>query len=532
MPPGTLVHPELDLPLEELLVLGGDDRMRPDPATGLNNYGCAPYPRPEVLALGSCTASSPSQPAFEAAEKAREILLEACRAGTLAEAAQAMYSAIRREVAELLALHRAPGSQVILMPSGTDAEYLATLLALGDRSTPLCNIVSGPSEVGSGTTLAAGGHHFNAQVPAGGQRVRGEAIDEAIARLVRVETIVLRRDDGLMREPEEIDAEAERLANAALDDASRVLVHIVAHSKTGVHAPNLDAVDRIRARAPDRVDVIIDAAQGRVSRRGLGNVLRQGDMLLFTGSKFYGGPPFAGALLVPPGIDPHARGVAPLPAGLGDFVSADALPPEWAAMRPGLPTTPNLGLLIRWSAALCEMRRYYASNDARRYRVLRHFESQVPLRLGRSERIELHSVSPPVLEPDAVRVLESKTTVFPFYARRPDGQRVSFAGLQLLHRWLNVDASELLDASASKGDRHAAPRCFHLGQPVALGPPASRDPAVLRVALGAPLLADLAEGPRYGDTLDQRLAHFDEELDTLKAKIELLVRVLNLPGAS
>jgi len=43
------------------------------------------------------------------------------------------------------------------------------------------------------------------------------------------------------------------------------------------HAPSLAAVERIRALAPDRVDVIIDAAQGRVSRRGLGNVLRQGD---------------------------------------------------------------------------------------------------------------------------------------------------------------------------------------------------------------------------------------------------------------
>ena len=44
---------------DTLLVSGGDGRMAINPETGLNKYGCAPRSR-DVLAVGSCTASSPT----------------------------------------------------------------------------------------------------------------------------------------------------------------------------------------------------------------------------------------------------------------------------------------------------------------------------------------------------------------------------------------------------------------------------------------------------------------------------------------
>ena len=47
---------ELALPLERILVAGGDTRLRVDPAHGLNRYGTAPRPRPEAVHFSSSTA--------------------------------------------------------------------------------------------------------------------------------------------------------------------------------------------------------------------------------------------------------------------------------------------------------------------------------------------------------------------------------------------------------------------------------------------------------------------------------------------
>ena len=67
----------------------------------------------------------------------------------------------------------------------------------------------------------------------------------------------------------DLDAEVEALVDDHIGRGRQVLLHVVAHSKTGLHAPSLEAVNRLRARYGDRVLVVVDAAQGRFSRRGL-----------------------------------------------------------------------------------------------------------------------------------------------------------------------------------------------------------------------------------------------------------------------
>lgn len=255
--------------MSELLLAGADDRTAPDPVTGLNKYGCAPWPRPKAVALGTCTASSPSRIAIEAADAARRELLAAAIHGDLLAVSERMYEKLRADLAQLLLLNRIPGTQIVLTPSGTDAEYLATLLCLRDRTRRLCNIAFGPSDAGSGSAIAAGWRHFNASVPAGEQRVKGAPIDDVIADLVDIRTLRLRHADGALREPGEIDDEARDVVRVALDHECRVMLHVVAHSKTAMHAPSLGTVAEMWGRHPDQIDVLVDAAQGRFSRRGL-----------------------------------------------------------------------------------------------------------------------------------------------------------------------------------------------------------------------------------------------------------------------
>src|SRR5258708_21110307 len=66
---------ELFLPLDRLLVSGGDPRLKIDPVRGVNVYGCQPLPCPGTLSFASSTATSISQPAYDRAGKAREGLM-------------------------------------------------------------------------------------------------------------------------------------------------------------------------------------------------------------------------------------------------------------------------------------------------------------------------------------------------------------------------------------------------------------------------------------------------------------------------
>lgn len=52
------------------LVSGGDDRLKIDVHSGMNGYGCTPFPRPDQISLSSTTASTISMPAYNAAAAA------------------------------------------------------------------------------------------------------------------------------------------------------------------------------------------------------------------------------------------------------------------------------------------------------------------------------------------------------------------------------------------------------------------------------------------------------------------------------
>src|ERR1700687_1504849 len=59
------VMAELFGPLNRLLGSGGDARLAIYPASGINGYGCQPFPCPETLSFASSTATSISERAYD-----------------------------------------------------------------------------------------------------------------------------------------------------------------------------------------------------------------------------------------------------------------------------------------------------------------------------------------------------------------------------------------------------------------------------------------------------------------------------------
>ena len=78
------------------------------------------------------------------------------------------------------------GVDIALAPSGTDVELLTLALAAGGSNRPIVNIIVGPSEVGSGTSLAAACRHYDCLTPNGRQVLIGEPVDQKLASLTDV----------------------------------------------------------------------------------------------------------------------------------------------------------------------------------------------------------------------------------------------------------------------------------------------------------------------------------------------------------
>jgi hypothetical protein len=330
-----------------------------------------------------------------------------------------------------------------------------------------------------------------------------------------VPTVPIRGSDGRPRPLVDIDADIAVLAEQAVATGQRCLIHVLAGSKTGLFAPSFDAVHRLRAKYGGQVDVVLDACQMRLSPERLRACLEAGWMILMSGSKFFGGPAFAGALLVPAEIVARARARGPLPAGLAGYFSR----PEWPAalqhLAGGLPEPMNLGLLLRWHAALTEMLAFQMVPRRQRVRIMTE--------LGRAIRSALEGS--PRLRPVPVEMSGSDwpQTIFPFevlHATRDGCERpLDLAAARQVHRWLNTDVSSWLPAEAlCSARRLAALRC-HLGQPVALG-----QTAALRVCIGARLVWQVACDPSLGGSLEGRLEAQIQNARLAVRKTELIAQ--------
>jgi hypothetical protein len=508
---------------KELITTGGDTRILIDPKTGLNKYGCSPLSRDSEIPFGSCTASSLSVMGYEVAEGVHKLLLKSESTDTVDYALAECCDEIRSQMVNWLTDGREFQVEIVLSASGTDAELLALMLVHGDASVPVSNIVVGIGEVGSGTALAAAGYHFDDLTPSGNYRKAGEPIDYMLAQKTKLFTVRIRNDAGSKRAPADIDREVNEIVEREIGKGRRVLLHSVAHSKTGIYAPDIALINYLQQRYGDKLFVVVDAAQGRWSRRNIIEALQKDHMVIFTGSKFFGGPPFSGALLVSPKLHPDLQGVKGAPEGYSDYFTASQFPKSWQTIRAALPQLGNIGVVLRWKAALEEMYAFAAIPKNLRDIVFESFEQLIPSILGDSPALHVF-MSPPLRESEeGTSLFENSVTVFSVAVRDPLTADAFLSASQLrdLCRWLVMDLSFLVADKQSDLGRVLG-KNFHVGQPTELGL-SSDGPSAFRVALGAPLVRRVASDQAYGDDMPGRLLWLKSQVMTLRIKIETIL---------
>jgi hypothetical protein len=471
---------DLFTPLETLLASGGDQRLAIDPRSGLNDYGCAPMPSPETWDFASSTASPISERAHQRAALAREELMHKSLFDEVELAFDARSEDMRDELRGHLQL--SPRVDVVFSPSGTDSQLYALFLARAVLGAPPVTIVVGADQTGSGTVHTARGRHFSA-VTGSGFSVRkdgpiaGLAGDSVALPLLDAAPDIGPRPDA--------DSAVLRAVETTIAQGAPVLLQIMDSSKLGWRAPSEACLDEIERRWPGKVQVVVDACQMRLGRRRLRFYLDRGHMVLITGSKFFGGPAFSGALLVPKGLSRSLDRGAEIAPGFLDYACRSDWPRGWTALRSRFESRPNFGQWLRWEAALEEIGSYYAVPGADRAQALGELEAGIENMIALTPSL---GAMRPVSRTAGVDDEEfAHVTIFPFTLNR-HGKAVSLADYAAVYRALARDESGTIDGSAA--DRQVAAQCCLIGQPVRLGRPDGEQAAALRLCVGARLVTE------------------------------------------
>lgn len=262
------------------------------------------------------------------------------------------------------------------------------------------------------------------------------------------------------------------------------------------------------------VDVLVDACQFRIAPPTLRAYLEQDFMVALTGSKFVTGPPFSGALLIPSLAAGRMRRKQ-VPRALSAYSTRADWPEGWDTA--GLPeNVANFGLLLRWEAALEELRMFRSVPEAEVENFLQRFARAIHERLNNDPLFEPLAV--PRL--DRYPLMEAASwdrtqTIFPFLIFYPPSHAgkkpLSREQTTRIYRLLQLDLNDCREGMPQLGGALAALRC-QFGQPVECGNRDGVPVSVLRLCASARLVieATAQEGRNASNVIGKALAALDK----------------------
>ncbi len=506
---------ELAIPTETMLMSGGDVRLNVDHQELLNVYGCRPFPRPEAFTFASSTATSVSNIGFDKTQYQREkFIANSVKSG--------LESTYQEEKSDLLgrlkkSLHLGEGSDVLLSPSGTDAALLFAGICqslYADKN--IVHILVASDETGSGVPLALQGRNFADNTALGFELKKEELIDGF--REVGLINIPLRNEEGYLKKANSIDAEVVEAVNKTLAAGVQPVLHIMDQSKLGYSSPSEKCLNDLIAKNDDDLLVLVDNSQLRMDTERIQKYLNNGFVMTVTGSKFFTGPPFCGALIIPEKRKVEwQNSLDSLPTGLVKYFLKSELPVE-SKYANNLGNGINTGSYMRWYAALTEMERYFQIPFLLRQLGTDIFCDHVAGSIDRAPFLEsLGSI----FENDLELASMDKRTIFPFFINHK-GRVLSHPEMDKIYRLLNKNIVSLIKSVTDNEERIAKQVC-HIGQPVKVIYKDKTASAVVRISLGSRVLSESWKD-RDVSIYFQRINGQLNQVDLIIKKIELILK--------
>jgi hypothetical protein len=203
-------------------------------------------------------------------------------------------------------------------------------------------------------------------------------------------------------------------------------------------------------------------------------------MVGITGSKFVGGPSFSGALLIPFELAKKFRDCAEI-ANLQAYSARADWPVSWKTAK-CLENFPNFGLLLRWEAAIKELRAFRSVSNIAIMQFLQAFSTAIKQRMEDDPIFEIL----PVPELQRFSLLnqpswDSIQTIFPFLLFHPSDSK----------RKVALSSEEMLGvyhALQENGNERV-----QLAQPVDCGRRDGITVSALRLCVGARIVVEAVQ---------------------------------------
>lgn len=323
---------------EQAITSGGDERIELK-ENGLNKYLVNPLQSDGIFNRGSCTCSTLS-PAVK--DQVRHLYEELMAGADLDKVRETQRSRMKAPLLE----SGVNDFDIFFAPSGSDLCFYPLLFGLLiDTSKPIMNLITCPEELGTGSVLANRGLYFSEKTQLKPIK-KGDHVNAELR--IDYRTFPSRTSDGKIidHKPTIYQAIEE------FRGTHNVLVNLVIGSKSGIEN-NMSIIED----GPTDVLYIVDLCQMRAVPKLLNRLLTLNCLIMITGSKFYQSPPFCGALLVPNRLSETLKYKTPEPKhlkGFTDIYTKYDLPPSYAEMRKSFSDYRNVGLTLRWEAAICE----------------------------------------------------------------------------------------------------------------------------------------------------------------------------------
>ena len=463
-PPDGLFHGDLSRQLDMLLASGAS---APDAIFALGRAPALERGHGDTAIWFSSTSSVGTSRHARAA--AHDALIQLAGQDGYPMPLTLWFNGLRKRVASALGT---PEASVFLTPSVCEGRALARFLATALLGRAPVEIVTAPEECGD----RPGAH--------------GASIQHVLE---------LRDPEGAPLSSESVDEQALDFAVRALSEGETLLVHALDISRTGLSGVSRAAAEAIYRSARGRALILRDASEFRARPADLAADLERGLMVLVSGARFMGGPAPCAALVVPPQLARALDEAEPL-------FDPDVSPARFdapASLRrlfaDGFDALMNVGLGLRWTGALADMDRYFATPEQTRDRILDAFGRRARAMAARREFVDVEPRS--IDDDDPLRA--SIVALFP---RDPRGGRVGAIGAAAIRAAMALPRPEI-----------AGDAICHLGAPVATG-----GGAVLPLAASAPMVTEIHARMNRGISFDRATAPVWRDLETLFGKWEAL----------
>lgn len=473
-------------PTEYLLMSGGDLRLNIDEIHLLNKYGCRPFPRPDAFTFASSTASSVSNFAFDKTDKVRSILISNSLKNGFKETTIEFSELLKNNLRKTFKLNEE--YEIIFSPSGTDSSLQIAAITQIISNKEITHILVASDETGSGVAAALKGCHFENTTALNYPVKKGDKIEGF--RDVNVIKIPFRDKNGALKSAKQLDEEVFNAVSQTKNQGRHVVLHTMDQSKLGYQAPSDEFIKKLNTLKDLSIQIIVDGSQLRLDPKNIQHYLNKGYIVTITGSKFFTGPPYCGALILPKSINKLIHSVKnKLPKGLTQYYNHSDWPTSWICSNE-LSDGYNYGSYMRWNAAVVEMDRYYKTPILYRNMGIEMFCNFV------DDSIKEATFLQPIYGDETkTKSYNSKEfgirnirTIFPFFIFK-DNEVLSVDKVKKLYTLLNSDLSDEFKDSSLEIIRLAAQKC-HIGQAVDVKYTNEIESAILRISLGSRVISE------------------------------------------